>query len=255
MDEISTVDPTPAEPSAVANDLDEPRLVSETGVAARVARVVAPVLADLQLRLVRIKVSTGPDATLQIMAERADGSMTIEDCEAASKAVSPVLDLEDPVPGNYRLEMSSPGIDRPLVRVSDFRRALGHETKIELATPLEGRRRFRGLIAAVSDATLTLGVPDAKAGEPTEVVLPLRDLGDARLVLTDALIRQSLAASKQAENEDVDVDVDEHGPSHDPNPEPAPEPPATVRRGPGRFAARNKAKPLIPAGIKTLKRR
>lgn len=245
MDETSSIDLTPA----VAADLDEPRLVIETGVAARVARVVVPVLADLQLRLVRIKVSTGPDATLQIMAERADGTMTIEDCEAASKAVSPVLDLEDPVPGNYRLEMSSPGIDRPLVRVSDFWRALGHETKIELATPLDGRRRFRGLIAAVSDMALTLSLPDPKAGEPSEVVLPLRDLGDARLVLTDALIRESLAASKRAEDETEAQD------SQSSVPEPDPEPPVTVRRGPGRFAARNKAKPLIPAGIKTLKRR
>lgn len=249
MDETSSIDKTSAEPPAVADDLAEPRLVVETGVAARVARVAAPVLADLRLRLVRIKVSTGLDATLQIMAERADGTMTIEDCEAASKAVSPVLDLEDPVPGNYRLEMSSPGIDRPLVRVSDFRRALGHETKIELATPLEGRRRFRGLIAAVSDTALTLGLPDAKGGEPSEVVLPLRDLGDARLVLTDALIRDSLAAGKRAEDEV------EGAAAEPPGPDPDPEPPATVRRGPGRFAARNKAKPLIPAGIKTLKRR
>ena len=246
MDETSSIEISSAEPSVVEDDLGEPRLVVETGVASRVARIAIPVLTDLHLRLVRIKVSTGPDATLQIMAERADGTMTIEDCEAASKAVSPVLDLEDPVPGNYRLEMSSPGIDRPLVRVSDFRRAFGHEAKIELAMPLAGRRRFRGLIGAVSDTALTLGLPDAKAGEPAEVVLPLRDLGDARLVLTDALIRESLAAGKRAEDEAEDAG---------PEPEADPEPSATVRRGPGRFAARNKAKPLIPAGIKTLKRR
>ncbi len=251
MDETSSIDDTTAASPAGADDLAEPRLVLETGVAARVARVVMPVLADLHLRLVRIKLSTGPDATLQIMAERADGSMTIEDCEAASKAISPVLDLEDPVPGNYRLELSSPGIDRPMVRVSDFRRALGHEVKVELATPLEGRRRFRGMIAAVSDAALTLGLPDARAGEPGEVMLPLRDLGDARLVLTDALIRESLAAGKRAEDEAADRADD----APVPDPEPEPDPPATVRRGPGRFAARNKAKPLIPAGIKTLKRR
>ena len=251
----SSIDKTSAEPPAAADDLAEPRLVVETGVAARVARVAVPVLADLHLRLVRIKLSTGPDATLQIMAERADGTMTIEDCEAASKAVSPVLDLEDPVPGNYRLEMSSPGIDRPLVRVSDFRRALGHEAKVELATPLEGRRRFRGLIAAVSDAALTLRLPDAKAGEPGEVVLPLGDLGDARLVLTDALIRESLTAGKRAEDGAEDGAEDAADEASGPEPDPDPEPPSTVRRGPGRFAARNKAKPLIPAGIKTLKRR
>lgn len=248
MDETSSIANTASE-SPVADDLAEPRLVVETGVAARVARVAGPVLADLHLRLVRIKLSTGPDATLQIMAERADGSMTIEACEAASKAISPVLDLEDPVPGNYRLELSSPGIDRPMVRVSDFRRALGHEVKVELATPLDGRRRFRGLIAAVSDTALTLGLPDARAGEPAEIVLPLRDLGDARLILTDALIRESLLAGKRAEDEAREAA------DGAPDPEPDPEPPPGVRRGPGRFAARNKAKPLIPAGIKTLKRR
>lgn len=248
MDETSSIASANPEPPAAADDLAEPRLVVETGIAARVARVAGPVLSDLHLRLVRIKLTTGPDATLQIMAERADGSMTIEDCEAASKALSPVLDLEDPVPGNYRLELSSPGIDRPMVRVSDFRRALGHEVKLELAAPLDGRRRFRGLIAAVSETALTLGLLDAKAGDPAQVVLPFGDLGDARLILTDALIRESLAAGRRAEDEEAAGDG-----AVDPGPDP--EPPAAVRRGPGRFAARNKAKPLIPAGIKTLRRR
>lgn len=251
-DPVSRVDDTASSPegsSSAPSDgatLDEPRLFTETGVAARVARVVEPALADLSLRLVRVKLSTGHDATLQIMAERSDGSMTIEDCEAASKAVSPVLDLDDPVPGNYRLELSSPGIDRPLVRVSDFRRALGHEAKIELTASLEGRRRFRGLLRAVAEGSVTLAMPDAKAGEPDVALLPLDGINDARLVLTDALVRQSLAASKQAEAAPSD-------PEASPD-ETRPEPPA-IKRGPGRFASRNKSKPVIPAGIKALKRR
>lgn len=234
--------------------LDEPRLSAETGVAARVARAVEPVLADFALRLVRIKVSTGNDPTLQIMAERADGTMMIEDCEAASKAISPVLDLDDPLSVAYRLEVSSPGIDRPLVRVSDFRRALGHEAKIELAAPLEGRRRFRAILAAVGDDSLTITRLDAKASEPSEVVLPFDMIEDARLVLTDALIRQSLRAEKQAAAGRTQVGE----PAQEPVNEPADEtvaPQPTVARGPGRFANRNKSKPVLPAGIKTPRRR
>ena len=221
----------------------------DTGIVARIARTIEPVLADFALRLVRIKVTTGPDAALQVMAERADGTMTIDDCEAASKAISPVLDLDEPIAGAYRLEVSSPGIDRPLVRVSDFQRALGHEAKIELAMPLDGRRRFRGLLAAVAGTTLTLTRPDAKAGEDATVALALDTIADARLVLTDALIRESLkAAERQAEVTDEDESVA-------PEPEATEPVPAPVARGPGRFAARNKAKPILPAGIKTLKRR
>ncbi len=234
--------------------LDEPRLWTETGPAARVARMVEPVLADFALRLVRVKVSTGPDATLQIMAERTDGTMTIEDCESASKAISPVLDLDDPITGAYRLEVSSPGIDRPLVRVSDFRRALGHEAKIELAVGLDGRRRFRGVLVAVAGNDVTIKRPDAREGEPAEVALPLDGLSDARLVLTDALIRESLAASKHAEDEEAAPTAGDEA-SEGAEAAPAPPDSGAVRRGPGRFASRNKAKPVIPAGIKTLKRR
>ena len=216
--------------------------------------MIEPVLADFALRLVRIKLSSGPDATLQVMAERVDGTMTIEDCEAASKAISPVLDLDDPVPGAYRLEVSSPGIDRPLVRVSDFRRALGHEAKVELATSLDGRRRFRGTLARIEGKMLTITRLDARAGEEADVCLPLDTIADGRLVLTDALIRDSLKAAERAAEEAADAEPVEDGETAtEPDPRPEPEPP--VKRGPGRFAARNKAKPVIPAGIKTLKRR
>jgi ribosome maturation factor RimP len=240
--------PASVEAAPILATLDEPRLQTETGAAARVARTIEPVLADFALRLVRVKISSGPDATLQIMAERADGTMTIEDCEQASKAISPVLDLDDPVAGAYRLEISSPGIDRPLVRVSDFQRALGHEAKIELSAPLDGRRRFKGLLTAVADGKLVLTRLDAKPGDSPEVVLPLADIDDARLVLTDALIREALRGARDAEAESGAA-------SETDDPAPKSEPTEAAKRGPGRFAARNKAKPIIPAGIKTRKPR
>ena len=247
----SSASPGPVANAAIEAALDEPRLKPDTGLAARVARIVEPVLADCGLRLVRIKLSSGPDATLQIMAERPDGTIAIEDCEAASKAVSPVLDLDDPVPGAYRLELSSPGIDRPLVRRSDFLRALGHEAKIELTAPIEGRRRFRGTLSSVEGNHLTLARLDQKPGEAGTAVLPLDGIDDARLVLTDALIRDALKADKSRDEPAGDP---EQG-AAEPEGSDAAEPAAPTKRGPGRFANRNKAKPVIPAGIKTLKRR
>src|SRR6187549_2488847 len=129
----------------------DPRLIIEPGLSARVAAIVEPVIEGLGYRLVRVRVSGADGCTVQIMAERPDGSMSIEDCEAASRALSPVMDVADPVPQAYRLEMSSPGIDRLLVRKSDFERALSQVVKIEMAVPVEGRKRFRGTIAGVMD--------------------------------------------------------------------------------------------------------
>ncbi|MGC1109379.1 MAG: ribosome maturation factor RimP, partial [Methylovirgula sp.] len=134
--------------AGLQSPLTEPRFTIETGVAARIAEIAAPVLADLGYRLVRVKLSGRDGATVQIMAERPDGSMSVDDCEAVSQALSPVLDVEDPIEGGYRLEISSPGIDRPLVRVSDFDRARGHEVRIEMAAAIDGRKRFRGTIEA-----------------------------------------------------------------------------------------------------------
>ncbi|MGC2050410.1 MAG: ribosome maturation factor RimP, partial [Methylovirgula sp.] len=180
--------------------LTEPRFTIETGVAARIAEIAAPVLADLGYRLVRVKLSGRDGATVQIMAERPDGSMSVDDCEAVSQALSPVLDVEDPIEGGYRLEISSPGIDRPLVRVSDFDRARGHEVRIEMAAAIDGRKRFRGTIEAREgeggDARVQLRRSDAKAQEPAEVCLKLADIAEAKLVLTEALIRQALRSAK-----------------------------------------------------------
>jgi ribosome maturation factor RimP len=168
------------------------RLITETGVAARVAAVAEPVIDDLGLRLVRVKVSSQNGCTVQIMAEREDGTMTVEDCEAVSRALSPVLDLEDPIGRAYNLEVSSPGIDRPLVRKEDFERWAGHETKIEMAVPVAGRKRFRGVIRGIEGQSVSIELPDAKTEDEKLARLPLSDLGEARLVLTDDLVRESL---------------------------------------------------------------
>ncbi len=190
------------------SDLTEPRLTGETGVGAQVARVVEGPLQGLGFRLVRVKVSAQNGCTVQIMLERPDGTCTIDDCEAASRALSPILDLDDPVGGAYNLEMSSPGIDRPLVRVSDFARWAGHDAKVELAVPLDGRKRFRGILGApdADGKTVPIDLPDVKEGLPSRILLPLRDLAEAHLVLTDELVRESLRRGGPPDGEDEEAD-------------------------------------------------
>ena len=178
--------------------LDEPRLIAEHGQAARVGAIASPVLRDVGLRLVRVKISQADGGTVQIMAERADGSMTIEDCENANDALSPVFDLESPMDTAYRLEISSPGIDRPLVRVSDFGRAIGHEVRIEMARAVEGRKRYRGDIQSVSGGAAHVKWSPDEGAEPRLVALPIADMADARLVLTEDLIRATLRKEKAA---------------------------------------------------------
>ncbi len=178
--------------------LDEPRLVREQGVAARVAIVAEPVLTDLGFRLVRARVSALNGCTVQIMAEQPDGTMTVEGCEKISRALSPVFDVNDPIEQAYHLEISSPGIDRPLVRISDFLRWSGHEAKIELAVPLDGRKRYRGFIRGVENEKALIHLPDVKAGLPDLVAVPIADMAEARLVLTDDLIRDALRRAKAA---------------------------------------------------------
>lgn len=178
------------------NANDEPRLVVETGLAARVAATAAPVLDGLGYRLVRVRISGSEGCTVQIMAERPDGSMNVDDCEAVSRALSPVLDVADLIDRAYRLEISSPGLDRPLVRRSDFERNAGQTVKIEMTTPFEGRRRFRGTILGVDGDAMRLQRDDIKAGEAAEVALPIVEMDEAKLVLTDALIAESLKRGK-----------------------------------------------------------
>jgi ribosome maturation factor RimP len=181
--------------------LYEPRLIVEPGLAARVGAVAEPVLQGMGYRLVRIKISGEAGTTVQVMAERPDGSMNIDDCEAVSRALSPVFDVADPIDRAYRLEISSPGIDRPLVRRSDFERHLGHVAKIEMAVAEHGRKRFRGTLVGLEGGSLRLRRDDAKADEPAEVLLAIDRIGEARMVLTDALIAESLKRGKLAERE------------------------------------------------------
>ena len=183
----------------------EPRIIAETGVEARIARIVEPVIEGLGYRLVRVKLSAMNGATLQIMAEKPDGSMTVEDCEILSRDLSPALDVEDPIDRAYNLEVSSPGIDRPLVRRSDFERWAGHEAKIELARLLDGRKRFRGRLAgAAGDDVLLDVIRDGAAAE--RVHLPIADLAEARLVLTDDLIRESLTRQKHPDHDPAETE-------------------------------------------------
>jgi ribosome maturation factor RimP len=177
----------------------EPRLIGETGTAARVAAIVEPVLSALGFRLVRVRVSGADGCTVQVMAERPDGRFEIEDCEAASRALSPLLDEADPIDRAYRLEISSPGIDRPLVRRSDFERYAGHVVKVEMATMVDGRKRFRGVLAGTQGEAACIRNEDAH--EPAEFLLPIDDMAEAKLVLTDALVTEALRRAKSEERE------------------------------------------------------
>ncbi len=197
-----TLDMTDPIAGSVDDDLlAEPRLVIEPGVAARVSAVAAPVLLGMGYRLVRIKISGEAGCTVQIMAERPDGSMHIEDCEAISRALSPVLDIADPIDRAYRLEISSPGIDRPLVRRSDFERYAGYLVKIEMAVAHQGRKRFRGTLAGVEGQAVRLHRDDSRPGEDADPLLVMEDIAEARLVLTDELIAESMRRGKKAERE------------------------------------------------------
>lgn len=176
----------------------EIRIVTEQGLDARVAAIVEPVIEDLGYRLVRARISAANGCTLQIMAERPDGTMTVDDCETISRAVSPALDVEDPINRAYHLEISSPGIDRPLVRAGDFERWAGHELKIEMAVLQDGRKRFRGTLLGEESGSARVRLPDAAEGEPDTVSLPLGEIAEAKLVLTDDLITAALQAEKAA---------------------------------------------------------
>lgn len=176
--------------------LGEPRFLRETGVAANIAAVVEPVLTDLGFRLVRVSLGGGSmDRILQIMAERPDGSISIDDCEAISRALSPVLDVADPISGAYRLEISSPGIDRPLVRAGDFETWAGHQVKLEVSEAIEGRKRFKGVLEGFEDGEVRI-VTDLGPLGMQHLGVPVALVADAKLVLTDELIREALSRAK-----------------------------------------------------------
>ncbi len=179
------------------------RFIREAGLAARVADLVEPALLDGGFRLVRVVVTGGDSKTVQVMAERADGTLTIEDCETISRDISPLLDVHDPIAGAYRLEISSPGIDRPLVRPSDFEDWSGYEAKIELKEPIDGRKRFRGTLEGFEDGEVRIAVDLDQVGR-TVLGLPIGLVGEAKLVLTDELIREALRRAKKSKETTVE---------------------------------------------------
>ncbi len=228
----------------------EPRLIEETGVAARVARVVEPTIEGIGFRLVRVKVSAQNGCTVQIMAERPDGTMTVDDCEKISRALSPVLDVDDPVGVAYHLEISSPGIDRPLVRKSDFDRWAGHEAKIELRQMLAGRKRGRGILTGTAGEDVIIRRTDLKPEDDPELRFPIRSIEAAWLVLTDELIRESLRREKAIREAGGEIDAEDEIEFSDdvlddetpveavaPRFKPLhPKKPVPRKKGPGRFA-------------------
>jgi ribosome maturation factor RimP len=182
-------------------DNGDDRIIRESGIDARIAAIILPVLRGIGFRLVRVRLSGQNGLTLQIMAEREDGTMTVEDCEELSRAVSPALDVEDPIEKAYHLEVSSPGIDRPLVRRSDFATWLGHLVKMETSTLVAERKRFKGRITEVDEEGI-LVLRDVPAyGEEPSVRVPFDTIAEARLILTDDLIRDALSKDNRARKE------------------------------------------------------
>lgn len=189
--------------------------ITTTPFERRLADIIEPTLQALGYELVRLRVMGGSETkTLQIMAERTDGSFTIDDCTLVSRTLSPLLDVEDPFEGEYNLEVSSPGIDRPILRLKDFTRYAGHVAKVETALPIDGRKRFKGVLGGVDGETILIAVDDKASGvgEPLARI-PFDMLADAKLVLTDDLIAAARAAAPIAEGADMvtdgqEIDVD-----------------------------------------------
>jgi len=177
--------------SAMTNDL-----IAKAAIDRRLAEIITPVIEDLGFELVRVRLMSGKATTLQIMAERPEGGIEVDDCAAISTGVSAVLDVEDPILDAYALEVSSPGIDRPLTRLKDFDMWVGYETKIETTELIDGRRRFRGSIAGTENDEVLITIEDQ--GEDVTIGLKFDWLEDAKLVLTDELIRDVLRARKDA---------------------------------------------------------
>ncbi len=173
-----------------------PRDITESGPEARIAAIVEPEIEALGFRLVRVQLSGQNGMTLQIMAERPDGMIEIGECETISRALSPLLDIEEPVAGNYHLEISSPGIDRPLVRLSDFETWAGHVAKLETAQMVHGRKRFKGVIVSTTGRDITFRREETKEGEAQDFTIGIDDIASVKLVLTDNLISQALKRDK-----------------------------------------------------------
>jgi len=190
--------PSSADMEGAALAAPTERFIREAGPAAEIAALVEPVLEDMGFRLVRVVMSRRDGSTIQIMADKAGGAINVDDCASISRRLSPLLDAHDPVEGRYFLEVSSPGIDRILVRPSDFEDWAGFETKVELKELIDGRRRFRGILEGYENGEMLLQVRLDEKSEPQTIGLPIDLIHDAKLVLTDELIRASLAKAKAA---------------------------------------------------------
>jgi ribosome maturation factor RimP len=171
-------------------------LVAKAAMDRRIADIVGPVIEDLGFELVRVRLMSGKESTLQIMAQKPDGTIEVDDCAIISTAVSAVLDVEDPIVDAYTLEVSSPGIDRPLTRLKDFEQWSGYVAKIETTELIDGRRRFKGTLAGTEGDEVLITLDD-DTDQPT-IGLKFDWLSDAKLVLTDELIREVLRGRKDA---------------------------------------------------------
>ncbi|MEM7215782.1 MAG: ribosome maturation factor RimP [Pseudomonadota bacterium] len=194
--------------------MDSARIIVETGLEARVAAIIESEIEELGYRLVRVKISGLNGTTLQIMAERPDGTMNVSGCEEISRAISPVLDIEDPIDRAYHLEISSPGIDRPLVRKSDFETWIGHTAKLETRQMISGRKRYKGMIINVGEQDVTFRREATTKDEDPEFVIPLDEIKDAKLVLTDELITEALKRDKGLQEANGILDEGEISPDN-----------------------------------------
>ena len=175
----------------VTNDL-----IAKTAIDRRLAEIITPVIEDLGYELMRVRLQGGKTATLQIMADRPEGGINVDDCAQISTAVSATLDVEDPIEDNYHLEVSSPGIDRPLTRLKDFGTFEGYEARLDLNQAIDGRKKFKGVLAGVEGTEVLINIEDK--GQTHTIGLDFDLLSDAKLVLTDELIKEMLRQKKEA---------------------------------------------------------
>jgi ribosome maturation factor RimP len=171
-------------------------LIAKAAIDRRLAEIISPVIEDMGYELVRIRLMSGKSTILQIMADKPDGGIEVDDCADISNAVSAVMDVEDPILDAYTLEVSSPGIDRPLTRLKDFEMFEGYEAKLETAEMIDGRRRFKGELAGVEGEDVLINIENQ--GETVTIGLNFDWLSDAKLVLTDDLITEMLRQRKEA---------------------------------------------------------
>jgi len=176
-------------------------LVARTAMDQRLASIVRPMIEGLGYELVRLRLMSGKAATLQIMADKPNGGIEVDDCAAISTAVSALLDVEDPIEGEYTLEVSSPGIDRPLTRLKDFKVWADYEARLETSELIDGRKRFKGLLRGTQDSEVLIDIAEGTIG------LQFDWLTDAKLILTDELIAEMLKARKNADLNEADFDA------------------------------------------------